>query len=69
MLGRRKRLLEEISFLTDVLGGILVMIAVYFFLHFFGREWQQFLRATTGYPFNRFGFNSPKLASFLIHKV
>ncbi len=52
MLGRRKRLLEEISFLIDVLGGILVMIAVYFFLHLFGREWQQFLRAATGYPFN-----------------
>ncbi len=52
MLGRKKSLLENLSFILDILAGLILMIAIYFSLSYFRGSWESFLRAITGYPFN-----------------
>ena len=51
MLGRKKSLLENISFILDVLAGFILMIGIYFFLSYFRGQWESFLRLITGYDF------------------
>ncbi len=52
MLGRKKSLLENLSFILDILAGLILMIAVYFSLSYFRGSWENFLRTITGFPFN-----------------
>ncbi len=51
MLGRKKKTIQNISFTLDAAAGVTLMSLVYFFLKHYGRVWQDFLRAVTGYPF------------------
>lgn len=49
MLGRSRRLIEDISLAADLFAGMLILIGLYYVLKFFGPEWEAFLQTVLGY--------------------
>ncbi len=51
MLGRKKKFIEQISFILDIVWGVILLFGIYVFLEHFENEWEQFLVYVTGFPF------------------
>ena len=52
MIGRRQKILADVSFAVDVVAGVILLAGIYCLLLYFGPVWQSFLRGITGYPFD-----------------
>ena len=51
MLGRKRKLLEDLSFAVDVIASVGLVSLVFWFLKQHAETWQRFLQTVTGYPF------------------
>lgn len=51
MLGRHKRLIEDMSLLVDLLVGMTILISIYYGLKLFGESWEALLQQILPFPF------------------